>query len=114
MTCIGYGSEKAARAATGKLYKSNPVSKKPERKERPRKLKWAEAKELETIEEDILAAEQTLAQLEAQFNAPDFYEKHGDNWQALETELNEAKAKVPVLYSRWEELEAIKTASEAP
>ena len=109
-----YLEKKAARAATGKLYKASPANKKTERKERPRKLKWAEAKELETIEEEILAAEQTLAQLEAQFNAPDFYEKHGDNWQALETELNEAKAKVPKLYSRWEELEAIKSASEAP
>ena len=109
-----YSEKKAARAATGKLYKASPANKKTERKERPRKLKWAEAKELETIEEEILAAEQTLAQLEAQFNAPDFYEKHGDNWQALETELNEAKAKVPKLYSRWEELEAIKSASEAP
>ena len=109
-----YLEKKAARAATSKLYKASPANKKAERKERPRKLKWAEAKELETIEEEILAAEQTLAQLEAQFNAPDLYEKHGDNWQALETELNEAKAKVPKLYSRWEELEAIKSASEAP
>jgi ATP-binding cassette subfamily F protein uup len=108
-----YLEKKAARAATGKVYKTNPTKKNPEAKERPRKLKWAEAKELETIEDEILAAEQSLAQLEAQFNAPDFYEKHGDNWQALETELNEAKTKVPKLYSRWEELEAIKSAFEA-
>ena len=107
-----YLEKKAAREATDKLYKTSPAKKKPEAKERPRKLKWAEAKELETIEEDILAAEQTLAQLEAQFNAPDFYEKHGDNWQALEAELNEAKLKVPKLYSRWEELEAIRVASD--
>ena len=107
-----YLEKKAARAATGKVYQTNPAKKKTETKERPRKLKWAEAKELETIEDDILAAEQNLAQLEAQFNAPDFYEKHGDNWQALETELQEAKKKVPQIYDRWEKLEAIRVASD--
>ena len=108
-----YLEKKAARDATSKLYQAKPNKKKPARKERPRKLKWAEAKELETIEEDILAAEQKLAQLEAEFNAPDFYEKHGDNWQALEAELKQAKEKVPTLYNRWEQLEAIKKASES-
>jgi len=108
-----YLEKKAAREATSKVYQTKQNKKKSARKERPPKLKWAEAKELETIEDEILAAEQKLAQLEEQFDAPDFYEKHGDNWQALETELKQAKEKVPLLYNRWEELEAIKKASEA-
>lgn len=107
-----YLEKKAARAATSSVYKSPPAKKKPQRKERPRKLKWAEAKELETIEETIMEAEENVARLEAIFNAPDFYEKHGDNWQELETELKEAKEKVPQLYTRWEELEAIRIAAE--
>ncbi len=107
-----YLEKKAAREATSKVYQTKPTKKKSARKDRPRKLKWAEAKELETIEDEILVAEQNLAQLEKQFNAPDFYEKHGDNWQALENELEQAKEKVPTLYNRWEELEAIKNASE--
>jgi len=108
-----YLEKKAAREATGSVYKTAPAKKKTQRKERPRKLKWAEAKELETIENEILEAEENVARLEAVFNAPDFYQKHGDNWQALETELSEAKTKVPQLYDRWEELEAIKKAAEA-
>ena len=105
--------KKAARAATQSVYKTAPSKKKATRKERPRKLKWAEAKELETIEEDILQAEENVTRLEIIFNAPDFYDKHGDNWQELETELKTAKEKVPQLYSRWEELEAIRLAAEA-
>ncbi len=107
-----YLEKKAAREATSKVYQTKPIKKKSARKDRPRKLKWAEAKELETIEDEILVAEQNLAQLEKQLNAPDFYEKHGDNWQALENELEQAKEKVPTLYNRWEELEAIKSAAE--
>lgn len=108
-----YLEKKAARAATQSVYKTAPSKKKATRKERPRKLKWAEAKELETIEEDILQAEENVTRLEIIFNAPDFYDKHGDNWQELETELKTAKEKVPQLYSRWEELEAIRLAAEA-
>jgi len=78
-----------------------------------RKLKWAEEKELETIEETIMEAEENVARLETLFNAPDFYEKNGDNWQELEAELKAAKEKAPLLYARWEELEEIKKASEA-
>ena len=110
-----YLEKKAAREATAASYQA--VAKKSDkpksRKNRPRKLKWAEAKELETIEDDILAAEEKVAKLEADFEAPDFYEKHGDNWQELEAELKTAKEKVPALYDRWEELEAIKKAAEA-
>ncbi|MBT8037413.1 MAG: ABC-F family ATP-binding cassette domain-containing protein [Verrucomicrobiae bacterium] len=109
-----YLEKKAARAATSSTYKSTPAKTKSQKKERPRKLKWAEAKELETIEDDIMAAEKKVAQLEASFEAPDFYEKHGDNWQQLETELKEAKEKVPQIYARWEELEAIRLAAETP
>ena len=110
-----YYLEKKSRPRGHRTRSIKPVRrrKRPEAKERPRKLKWAEAKELETIEEDILAAEQTLAQLEAQFNAPDFYEKHGDNWQALEAELQRGQAKgSSSSTSRWEELEAIRVASD--
>ncbi|MFK7911888.1 MAG: ABC transporter ATP-binding protein, partial [Akkermansiaceae bacterium] len=109
-----YLEKKAARAATQTVYKSAPAKKKTARKERPRKLKWAEAKELETIEEDILKAEENVTRLEIIFNAPDFYDKHGDNWQELEAELKEAKEKVPQLYNRWEELEAINNGAKNP
>jgi ATP-binding cassette subfamily F protein uup len=108
-----YREKKAARASTAAFN----VAGKPadtaasRRTERARKLSYKEARELETIEADIFAAEAEVARLEKAFAAPDFYEKHGDDWPALETQLKEAKERVPRLYARWEELEAIKAAT---
>ncbi len=80
--------------------------------EKPRKLKWAEEKELETIEEVILKAEEDVAAKEAELASPDFYANHTDDWQDYENALKDTQAKVASLYSRWEELEAIKAAYE--
>ncbi len=73
-----------------------------------RKLSFKETKELETIEADILAAEENVARMEAEFAAPDFYEQHGDRWKELQAELDAAKKGVARLYARWEELEALR------
>jgi ATP-binding cassette subfamily F protein uup len=108
-----YREKKAGRApvaAFGAPAKS-PAKPAPKRSDRPRKLSYKETRELETIESDILQAEAEVARLEAAFAAPDFYEKHGDEWQSLQTQLKERKARVPQLYARWEELEAIRAAS---
>ncbi|NWK56554.1 ABC-F family ATP-binding cassette domain-containing protein [Verrucomicrobiaceae bacterium N1E253] len=109
-----YYLEKKQERDSRQTTQSNTSTKKQKapRKERPRKLKWAEERELESMEETIMEAEEKVAKLEAAFDAPDFYEKHGDNWQELEQELKAAKAHVPELYQRWEELEAIRLAAE--
>jgi ATP-binding cassette subfamily F protein uup len=78
-----------------------------------RKLTWKETRELENMEAQILAAEEEVARLEQLFAAPDFYQQHGERWQALEKELAAAKRKVPALYARWEELEGIRQAATA-
>jgi ATPase subunit of ABC transporter with duplicated ATPase domains len=78
---------------------------------RPRKLKWKEERELETIEATILEAEDQVADLEKTFADPDFYKKHGKNSAALETDLKTARERVTELYHRWEELERIKQES---
>ncbi|MBV8212434.1 MAG: ATP-binding cassette domain-containing protein [Verrucomicrobia bacterium] len=78
---------------------------------RPRKLKWKEERELETIEATILEAEDKVADLEKTFAGPDFYKKHGHNYAALETDLKSARERVTELYHRWEELERIKQES---
>lgn len=69
-----------------------------------RKLKWKEARELETIEASIQAAEAEVVRLEDTFAAPDFYTQEKDQWAAIETELAAARARVAQLYERWEEL----------
>ena len=78
---------------------------------RPRKLKWKEERELETIEADILEAEDKVANMEQTFSDPEFYQKHGKNYAALEAELKTARDRVVELYDRWAELEQIKKES---
>ena len=78
--------------------------------EKARKLSYKETRELETIEAEILAAEEKVALMETALAAPDFYAKHGHNWEALEAQLVAAKARVPKLYARWEELGQIRNA----
>jgi len=72
------------------------------------KLKWKEAKELETIEHSIIQAESEVVRIEAIFASPDFYEKRGERTVQLSQELAAAKGEVERLYARWHELEEIK------
>jgi len=108
-----YREKKATRALpSATSVASKPAeSAAPRRAERARKLSYKETRELETIEADILTAEGVVAKLEEAFLAPDFYDKHGHEWQALEDKLKADKARVVFLYARWEELEAIRAAS---
>lgn len=73
-----------------------------------RKLSWNESKELETIEEKILLAEEEASEIENIFASPDFYEKYASKTNELKLQLDEAKNKIELLYKRWEELENIK------
>ena len=73
-----------------------------------KKLTWKENKELETMEENILAAEAEVERIEAIFTAPDYHIKYAAMTNELTAELNQAKEKADQLYKRWEELEAIK------
>jgi len=97
----------ASRAAAGK----SPEAAAPRRTERARKLSYKETRELETIEAAIHAAEEEVTRLETAFADPDFYDKHGHEWEALEAKLAHDKERVTQLYARWEELEAIKGAA---
>lgn len=108
-----YREKRAARSApgafnvAGKAAGATPAK----RTERVRKLSYKETRELETIEADILAAEEKVASFEAELATADFYAKHGHEWPAMEKKLKEDKARVTLLYARWEELEAIRAAS---
>jgi ABC transport system ATP-binding/permease protein len=75
---------------------------------RPRKLTWKESRELEGMEAAILAAEETIARIEALFGQPDFHREHGPRTDALTAELAAEKERVADLYRRWQELESIR------
>lgn len=73
------------------------------------KLTWREAKELETIEAEIMSTEAEVERIEAVFSASDFYEKRGEETARLTEELAAARATVDRLYARWNELEELKS-----
>ena len=80
---------------------------------KPRKLKFSEKLELETIESKILETEEKVSRIEQLFATHDFFEKHGSRSAELHAELTDAKALLEKQYARWEELEKIKAATES-
>jgi ATP-binding cassette subfamily F protein uup len=81
---------------------------------KPRKLTWKEARELEGMEERILASEEEIARIETLFASPDFHRQYGAQTEQLTSDLASAKETVAQLYARWEELAAIQAASMKP
>ncbi|HWB60124.1 MAG TPA: ABC-F family ATP-binding cassette domain-containing protein [Chthoniobacteraceae bacterium] len=109
-----YYTEKRAQAATAEANAFEPAKAASKNPVRPRKLSYKESREIETIESDILAAETAVSDLETIFAAPDFYEKHGDQWEKLDAQLKAGRKKVAALYARWEELEKIRALTMIP
>ena len=87
--------------------KTEPVPRK-ERSVRVRKLTYNETRELEGIEEAILAAEEKVAGMEQKLNDSDFFVEHYEEATRLADEVEPARQEVSRLYDRWQELEAIK------
>ena len=77
--------------------------------EKPRKLKYKEEREWQSMEANILAAENEVSKLEAAVAAPDFYAKPRAEIFDLETQLKTARDKVAQLYARWQELELLQS-----
>ena len=76
-----------------------------------RKLSFKETRELDGMEAQIHALEAEVTRIEGLFADPEFFRKHAASVNQLTAELDVAKAKVPQLYARWEELEALRTAA---
>jgi ABC transport system ATP-binding/permease protein len=77
----------------------------------PRKLTFKEARELETIEDAIAAAEDHVKTLEATLSDPGVFKDRPTEVQKLIGELDAARAEVERLFARWQELDAVKQAS---
>lgn len=111
-----YYLEKKARAVPPIPWTAAAPAKKPERQEppakaeKPRKLSFKEARELEEIEESIAEAEQNIARIEGLFAEADFHRKHGQQTAELTAELESEKQRLKKLFRRWEELEALRSA----
>ena len=75
------------------------------------KLSFKQARELESIEPQILALEEEIARIEGLFVSPDFHRTHATQTSELLAKLAAAKEMLPRVYARWEELEALKSAA---
>jgi ATP-binding cassette subfamily F protein uup len=69
-----------------------------------KKLSYKEQRELDSMEDAILAGEQRVQELETMLNDPAFYVTRAAEAPALIAQLDTARAEVVRLYSRWEEL----------
>ncbi len=85
--------------------KTKPASN---QKKRGRHLKWKDARDLETIEDRILAGEAEVTRLETIFADGDFFREHGSEAAALARDLEQARVHVEHLYQRWGELERLR------
>jgi len=109
---VAASRQSAAIIATNKAEKSAALSPDAAAKSsKPRKLSFKETRELESMEAQIHAVESEIARIENLFADPEFFRKHAAKVNQLTDELDAAKKNVTKLYSRWEELEAIRAAS---
>ena len=104
-----------------KRAKQRPTTSIPAKKEatptkavstKPRKLTWKEMKELEGMEARIMEVETQIARIEELFASPDFHRTHAVQTNQLKADLEAAKSTLAQIYVRWEELEALRLASE--
>jgi ABC transport system ATP-binding/permease protein len=109
-----YYMEKRARREVGAPVTAKTEAAPPAKAASPkrRKLTWKETKELEGMDARILEAEAEIARIEELFASPDFHRTHAVQTNQLKNDLAGAKAKLTEAYERWEELEALRLASQ--
>ena len=79
----------------------------PSESSRPRKLKYAEKKELEQLPETIEELEQQLAELHGVLADPAFYQQESGVIIEQQTKLKSLEQQLQAAYDRWEELELL-------
>jgi ABC transport system ATP-binding/permease protein len=104
-----YLEKRDVREAEAAVQTVAPKKQKERVKIQTTKLTWKEAKELETIEAEIVSTEAEVERIEAIFSAPDFYQKRGEKTARLTEALAAARATVDRLYARWNELEEVRS-----
>jgi len=98
-----------AQRDTGRARKEAEELARRERKKEgaPRRLTWAEQRELAAMEETILHAEEQVASLTGELEDPTLYRERAAAVPDKVRELHAAQARVTALYERWSELERL-------
>ena len=85
--------------------------KEKEKKDRPRKLTYKEARELEALPGRIEGLDDELKELYKQTSDPEFYRRMGDEKSRLLARIDEIDVELVQAYERWEELEGVREAT---
>ena len=105
--------ERLARLAPAKPVAVAAEAKVEKRKaERPRKLTFKEARELEAIEPLILEKETGAEELEKLLADPEFYRERAAEAAKVHADLEALRDEIATLYTRWDELETIRASAE--
>ena len=99
-------------AARAQATAANRTAKKraSEKKDKPRKLTMAEAKELETLEEKVMEADEAVTTLQEKLSSPEV-QTDFERIPIVMAELEAAKKVADGLINRWEFLEEVKANS---
>ena len=99
-------------AARAQATAANRAAKKraSEKKDKPRKLTMAEAKELETLEEKVMEADEVVTTLQEKLSSPEV-QTDFERIPVVMAELEAAKKVADGLINRWEFLEEVKANS---
>ncbi|MDB4633595.1 ABC-F family ATP-binding cassette domain-containing protein [Akkermansiaceae bacterium] len=99
-------------AARAQATAANRAAKKraSEKKDKPRKLTMAEAKELETLEEKVIEADDAVTTLQEKLSSPEV-QTNFEQIPVIMAELEAAKKVADGLINRWEFLEEVKANS---
>ena len=99
-------------AARAQATAANRAAKKraSEKKDKPRKLTMAEAKELETLEERVMEADEVVTTLQEKLSSPEV-QTDFERLPIVMAELEAAKKVADGLINRWEFLEEVKANS---
>jgi len=89
------------------LDKPVKAKPKPAKQEGPRRLKYAEKLELETLPGKVETLETKIEEVHAAMSDPEFYEQDHTEVAKAADELRQLEAELAETYARWEELEAL-------
>ncbi len=92
---------------TSEAPKKPAPKAKARQEDQPRRLKYGEKIELETLPAKIEALEAKIEQFHTTMSAPEFYEQDHTEVVKVADELKQVEAELAVVYARWEELESL-------
>ncbi len=80
---------------------------------KPRKLSYKLARELEQLPTKVEELEARMAELSAQLNDPAFYRRPSEEIEKVNAEIASIQAEIDAAYARWDELESARQAAES-